>query len=36
MQQYYSEENIKKYGVLAIKIKVIWCKSYYFYLNVIK
>ena len=23
MQQYYSEENIKKYGVLAIKIKVI-------------
>ena len=23
MQQYYSEENINKYGVLAIKIKVI-------------
>ena len=36
MQQYYSEENIKKHGVLAIKIKVICCKSYYFYLNVIK
>ena len=36
MHLYYSEEDIKKYGVLAIKIKVIWCKSYYFYLNVIK